>query len=188
MSDFTQTLDADGLATITWDCQARPMNVMSKQGFADLNALIDGCLTDPMVKGVIITSAKSDFAAGMDLAVIAETKDMHPENPAQGCFEMVMEIHQILRKIELAGMDFKTKKGGKPIVAVLPGTALGIGLEIPLACHHIICADKPKGENWPARNQGGYFPRRRRHNTLGAQNGGDGGKPLSVAGQALLTV
>jgi len=51
MSDFTQTLDADGLATITWDCQARPMNVMSKQGFADLNALIDGCLTDPMVKG-----------------------------------------------------------------------------------------------------------------------------------------
>ena len=67
MSDFTQTLDDDGLATITWDCQARPMNVMSTQGFADLNALIDGCLTDPMVKGVIITSAKSDFAAGMDL-------------------------------------------------------------------------------------------------------------------------
>ena len=113
MSDFTQTLDTDGLATITWDCQARRMNVMGKQGFADLNALIDGCLTDPMVKGVIITSAKSDFAAGMDLTVIAETKDMHPENPAKGCFEMVMEIHQILRKIELAGMDFKTKKGGK---------------------------------------------------------------------------
>ena len=82
MSDFTQTLDADGLATITWDCQSRPMNVMSTQGFADLSALIDGCLIDPEVKGVIITSAKSDFAAGMDLAVIAETKDMHPENPA----------------------------------------------------------------------------------------------------------
>ena len=146
MSDFTQTLDADGLATITWDCQSRPMNVMSTQGFADLSALIDGCLIDPQVKGVIITSAKSDFAAGMDLAVIAETKDMHPENPAQGCFEMVMEIHKILRKIELAGMELKTKKGGKPIVAVLPGTALGIGLEIPLACHHIICADNPKAK------------------------------------------
>ena len=158
MSDFTQTLDTDGLATITWDCQARPMNVMSKQGFADLNALIDGCLTDPMVKGVIITSAKSDFAAGMDLAVIAETKDMHPENPAQGCFEMVMEIHQILRKIELAGMDFKTKKGGKPIVAVLPGTALGIGLEIPLACHHIICADNPKAKIGLPEIKVGIFP------------------------------
>ena len=35
MSDFTQTLDADGLATITWDCQTRPMNVMSTQGFSE---------------------------------------------------------------------------------------------------------------------------------------------------------
>ena len=31
--------------------------------------------------------------------------------------------------------DPKTKKGGKPIVSVLPGTALGIGLEIPLSTH-----------------------------------------------------
>ena len=158
MSDFIQTLDADGLATITWDCQSRPMNVMSTQGFADLSALIDGCLIDPEVKGVIITSAKSDFAAGMDLAVIAETKDMHPENPAQGCFEMVMEIHKILRKIELAGMELKTKKGGKPIVAVLPGTALGIWLEIPLACHHIICADNPKAKIGLPEIKVGIFP------------------------------
>ena len=158
MSDFTQTLDADGLATITWDCQSRPMNVMSTQGFADLSALIDGCLIDPEVKGVIITSAKSNFAVGMDLAVIAETKDMHPENPAQGYFEMVMEIHKILRKIELAGMELKTKKGGKPIVAVLPGTALGIGLEIPLACHHIICADNPKAKIGLPEIKVGIFP------------------------------
>ena len=52
MSDFTQTLDADGLATITWDCQTRPMNVMSTQVLSDLNALIDGCLNDPEVAGM----------------------------------------------------------------------------------------------------------------------------------------
>ena len=111
------------------------MNVMSEQGFFDLDVMVDDCLADETVKGVIITSAKSDFAAGMDLSVIAQTKEKNPENPAQGCFEMVTQIHKILRKIELAGMDFKTKKGGKPFVAVLPGTALGIGLEIQLYNH-----------------------------------------------------
>lgn len=158
MSDFTKTHDADGIATITWDCYERPMNVMSEQGFFDLDAMVDDCLADKRVKGVIITSAKTDFAAGMDLSVIAQTKEKNPENPAQGCFEMVTQIHKILRKIELAGMDFKTKKGGKPFVAVLPGTALGIGLEIPLACHHIIAADNPKAKIGLPEIKVGIFP------------------------------
>ena len=158
MSDFTKTLDADGVATLTWDCAKRPMNVMSAQGFTDLNDLVDSCIADKAIKGVIITSAKADFAAGMDLAVIAKTKEMNPDNPAQGCFTMVMQIHHILRKIELAGMDFKTKKGGKPFVAVLPGTALGIGLEIPLACHHIIATDNPKAKIGLPEIKVGIFP------------------------------
>ena len=158
MSDFTKTHDADGIATITWDCYERPMNVMSEQGFFDLDVMVDDCLANEKVKGVIITSAKSDFAAGMDLSVIAQTKEKNPENPAQGCFEMVTQIHKILRKIELAGMDFKTKKGGKPFVAVLPGTALGIGLEIPLACHHIIAADNPKAKIGLPEIKVGIFP------------------------------
>ena len=158
MSDFTKTHDADGIATITWDCNERPMNVMSEQGFFDLDVMVDDCLADETVKGVIITSAKADFAAGMDLSVIAQTKEKNPENPAQGCFEMVTQIHKILRKIELAGMDFKTKKGGKPFVAVLPGTALGIGLEIPLACHHIIAADNPKAKIGLPEIKVGIFP------------------------------
>ena len=158
MSDFTKTHDADGIATITWDCYERPMNVMSEQGFFDLDVMVDDCLANETVKGVIITSAKSDFAAGMDLSVIAQTKEKNPENPAQGCFEMVTQIHKILRKIELAGMDFKTKKGGKPFVAVLPGTALGIGLEIPLACHHIIAADNPKAKIGLPEIKVGIFP------------------------------
>ncbi len=158
MSDFSYEIDADGVATITWDTQGKSMNVMSQQGFLDLDALIDKALADDAVKGVIITSGKDSFAAGMDLNVLAKMKESDPQNPARPIFEMIMGTHRILRKIELAGMDPKTQKGGKPIVAALPGTALGIGFEIPLACHRIIAADNPKAKIGLPEIMVGIFP------------------------------
>ena len=143
MSDFTWTVDADGVATITWDVPGRSMNVMSLEGFSALEAAIDACLADAAVKGIVLTSAKTDFAGGMDLNLIARLKDEAGADPARGLFEGLMRIHALLRKIERAGMDPKTLKGGKPIAAALPGTALGIGLELPLACHRIFAADRP---------------------------------------------
>ncbi len=158
MSDFSYEIDADGVATITWDTQGKSMNVMSQQGFLDLDALIDKALADDAVKGVIITSGKDSFAAGMDLNVLAKMKESDPQNPARPVFDMIMGTHRILRKIELAGMDPKTQKGGKPIVAALPGTALGIGFEIPLACHRIIAADNPKAKIGLPEIMVGIFP------------------------------
>jgi len=183
MSDFIKTQDDDGVATITWNCVDRPMNVMSEQGFSDLNALVDDCIADDTIYGVIITSAKKDFAAGMDLGVIAKTKEKNPENPAQGCFEMVMQIHQILRKIELAGMDFKSKKGGKPFVAVLPGTALGIGLEIPLACHHIIASNNSKAKIGLPEIKVGIFPGAGGTTRLVRKMGAMGASPFLLEGK-----
>ncbi|MGL4309870.1 MAG: enoyl-CoA hydratase-related protein, partial [Paracoccaceae bacterium] len=126
MTDFTYAVDADGVATITWDLTGKSMNVMSMAGFAELEGHIDTAIADAAVKGVILTSGKKDFAGGMDLNVIAGMR----AGGAQAIFDGVMKMHGVLRKIELAGMDLKTKKGGKPIVAALPGTALGIGLEL----------------------------------------------------------
>jgi 3-hydroxyacyl-CoA dehydrogenase / enoyl-CoA hydratase / 3-hydroxybutyryl-CoA epimerase len=145
MAEFHYTKDADGIATITWDCPDKSMNVMTYEGLAELNAHVDTALGDDAVKGVIITSGKKDFAGGMDLNVLArQSSGDKGGNPAEGIFNGIMQMHALLRKIELAGMDPKTKKGGKPIVAALPGTAAGIGFELPLACHRIIVADNPK--------------------------------------------
>ena len=155
MTDFTYAIDADGVATITWDVPGKSMNVMSLAGFAELDAHIDAALADPAVKGVIITSGKKDFAGGMDLNVIAKMRD---DGGAEGIFNGVMQMHAILRKIERAGMDPKTLKGGKPIVAALPGTALGIGLEVPLACHRIIAADNAKAKIGLPEIMVGIFP------------------------------
>ena len=154
MTDFTLATDADGVATLTWDVAGKSMNVMSTEGFFLLDALIGQALADPTIKGIILTSAKKDFAGGMDLNIIARMKD----GGAQGIFDGVTRIHGILRRIERAGMDPKTLKGGKPIVAALPGTALGIGLELPLACHRIIAADNPKAKIGLPEIMVGIFP------------------------------
>lgn len=154
MTDFTMKTGDNGVAIITWDVPAKSMNVLSMTGAAELNDLIDAALADDAVKGIVITSGKKDFAAGMDLNVIAKMK----EGGAQGVFEGVMTLHHLLRKIERAGMDPKTLKGAKPIAAALPGTALGIGLELPLSTHRIFAADNAKAKIGLPEIMVGIFP------------------------------
>ena len=158
MTDFTMKTDGDGIATITWDVKGKSMNVMTLQAWDDLDALIDEALGDDAVKGVILTSGKDSFAGGMDLNVIAKMKEMAGDNPAKGLFDGIMNAHRIMRKIELAGMDPKTQKGGKPFATVLPGTALGIGLEIPLSTHRIFAANNPKAKIGLPEIMVGIFP------------------------------
>ncbi|MBC6441914.1 MAG: enoyl-CoA hydratase/isomerase family protein [Rhodobacteraceae bacterium] len=158
MADFTMTTGDDGVAIITWDCPGKSMNVMSEAGFGALDDCVDAVLEDDAIKGAVITSAKKYFAAGMDLNTLAGWKARGGENPARVIFDGIMQGHNVLRKIELAGMDFKTGKGGKPFAAALPGTALGIGLEISLACHRIFAADNPKAKIGLPEIMVGLFP------------------------------
>ncbi|MFT4742955.1 MAG: 3-hydroxyacyl-CoA dehydrogenase/enoyl-CoA hydratase/3-hydroxybutyryl-CoA epimerase [Yoonia sp.] len=159
MTDFIMKTDADGVATIVWDTIGKSMNVMSRDSMQVLNALIDDALADDAVKGVIITSGKAgSFAGGMDLNVLASIRDEAGDDPAQALFDFTMAGHTMLRKIERAGMDPKTNKGGKPIAAALPGTALGIGLELPLSCHRIFAADNPKAKIGLPEIMVGIFP------------------------------
>ncbi|MCE6961288.1 enoyl-CoA hydratase/isomerase family protein [Cereibacter sphaeroides] len=158
MTEFTSQTDADGVCTVTWDVPDKSMNVLSLTGLAELDALVTAALADPGVRGIILTSTKKDFAGGMDLNVIARMKEEGGAEPARAVFEGVMKMHGVLRRIERAGMDPKTLKGGKPIVAALPGTALGIGLELPLACHRIIAADNPKAKIGLPEIMVGIFP------------------------------
>ena len=158
MTDFTMTKDG-GIATIIWDVPGRSMNVMSFAALDLLDSLVDDALADAAVRGIIITSAKADFAAGMDLNVLAGLKEAAgDDNPAGPVFDGIIRVHQVLRRIERAGMDPKPLSGGKPIAAVLPGTALGIGYELALACHRIFAADNPKAKIGLPEILVGLFP------------------------------
>ena len=163
MPIFTLDTDADGVATIAWDLPGRSMNVLTDEGIASSTPPMDQALADPAVKGIVITSAKPDFAGGMDLNVLAAMKENAGADPARGLFDGIMAMHRLLRKIERAGMDPKSLKGGKPVAWAAPGLAAGIGTEIGLACHRRFMADTPKAAHRPPRDPPRHLPRRRRH-------------------------
>lgn len=158
MTDFKYDVDADGVAIITWDAEGKSMNVLTREAFGLVEQYVDRALEDENVKGIVITSGKKDFAGGMDLNVLATIREESGENPAQGLFDFTMSGHRILRKLELAGMDPKTKKGGKPVACAINGTCAGIGTEIALACHHRVMTDNPKAKIGLPEIMIGIFP------------------------------
>jgi 3-hydroxyacyl-CoA dehydrogenase/enoyl-CoA hydratase/3-hydroxybutyryl-CoA epimerase len=119
----------DGIATITWNMTDKSMNVLDAASTAAFADAVNTVVEDEAVTGVIVTSAKRDFIAGADLFSMIQADD------AQTVFDMSRGFHALSRTMETCG---------KPFVAALPGTALGGGLEIALACHRRIAADNPK--------------------------------------------
>ena len=158
MTTFTYDVDADGVATIAWDQPGTSMNVMTREGFEEFERHFDTAMADDAVKGVIVTSAKKDFAGGMDLNVLASVKADAGDDPAQALFDFTMNGHRILRKVERNNMDPKTNKGGKPVAWASPGTSAGIGTEVALACHRRFVADNPKARIGLPEILVGLFP------------------------------
>ncbi|GCB02482.1 3-hydroxyacyl-CoA dehydrogenase NAD-binding domain-containing protein [Ralstonia sp. SET104] len=123
------TLDTNGIATLTWNQPGRAQNVLNGETCAAFFAAIDQVCADANVKGILITSAKPDFIAGGDLEWLQASDD------AATLFDRTCELHRMLRKLEACG---------KPVAAALPGTTLGGGLEIALACHYRVAADNAR--------------------------------------------
>jgi 3-hydroxyacyl-CoA dehydrogenase/enoyl-CoA hydratase/3-hydroxybutyryl-CoA epimerase len=162
------------------------MNVMSFTGLQELSDCVDDALADTAVKGIVITSGKDgSFAGGMDLNLLASMKDEAGDDPARGLFDGVMQMHALLRKIERAGMDAKTNKGGKPIASALPGTAAGIGLELPLATHRIFVSENPKAKYGLPEILVGIFPGAGGTTRLVRKLGAMAAAPLLLEGKML---
>ena len=123
------TTGADGIATLTWNMADAPMNVLNERSMATFGEAVRKAVADPLVKGVIITSARPEFIVGADLNMMLAIED------APGMMRFVTDLHALMRGIET---------GGKPFVAAINGTALGGGYEVALACHRRIAADNPK--------------------------------------------
>ena len=139
MSDFSCDIGSDNIAIVKWDVPDKKFNVLTLKGVEEIEKILDVLLQKSDLKGVIITSNKEDFSAGMDLNVLANLQDKTKNK--KEIFEFIMRAHRFLRKIELGGMDINTKKGGIPFVWACNGFSAGIATEIGLACHHRIASN-----------------------------------------------
>ena len=124
-------VDGDGIATLTWDLPGRSMNVLNAASIEAFSAAFRKAVADEAVKGIVITSGKDAFLAGADLDMILNL----PTDDAEQLMEFASDLQGRFRAIETCG---------KPVAAAINGTALGGGLEICLACHYRVAADRPK--------------------------------------------
>ncbi len=119
----------DRVAILTIDHP--PANAFNRATLDELQAAFDEALDNDLVKVIIITGAgQFAFAAGMDLkeaANLAQDLDAARAMMAKG--------QALFDKIECST---------KPVIAAINAVALGGGMELAMACHMRIMADRAR--------------------------------------------
>jgi 3-hydroxyacyl-CoA dehydrogenase / enoyl-CoA hydratase / 3-hydroxybutyryl-CoA epimerase len=132
METIRYEVDADGIATITFDAPDAPVNTMTAAWQRDLAAVAAQALADKeRIRGVLLASAKSTFFAGAALKglLALEAKD------AAAGFAGITATTASYRKLETLG---------RPVVSLLAGSALGGGWEVALIGHARFALDDPR--------------------------------------------
>jgi enoyl-CoA hydratase/carnithine racemase len=119
----------DRVAVLTIDHP--PVNAFDRATLNDLDAAFDELIADDQVKVIVVTGAgQNAFAAGMDLKdVMALGQD---QDAARG---MMRKGQALFNKVECCP---------KPVIAAVNAVALGGGLELAMACHIRIMADRAR--------------------------------------------
>jgi enoyl-CoA hydratase/3-hydroxyacyl-CoA dehydrogenase len=119
----------DGLATLTIN---RPdaMNALNEEIVAQLHEALRSAIDDPQVRGIVIAGAGKAFIAGADIRFFVRNIDA-------GQIDRIVAFTEAGQALlgDIAGSP-------KPVVARMHGLALGGGLELALACSHIVASRK----------------------------------------------
>lgn len=145
MGLYSLEIDSEKIATIVFDMPGK-VNVMND---AFMTAMEDAvqCLEmqRESIKGVILTSAKSTFFAGGDLALMLRSK----RGQEEFLTHHFNRLKRHFRRLEQLGV---------PTVAAINGTALGGGYELCLACHHRVALLNPRTQIGLPEVQFGILP------------------------------
>ncbi len=130
-SALTYERGTDGIVTLTLDDPDSSVNTMNDAFMAGLEECVPRLEAErDDIVGVLLMSAKKSFFAGGDLNRLRSgSADKAAEETAY-----IDRMKGWMRRIELLG---------RPVVAVVNGTALGGGLEVALCAHHRVAADTP---------------------------------------------
>ncbi len=105
------------------------LNTLDTPTSQQLLEQVQRLMADETVRGIVLSSEREDFVVGGDL------QELHAAQDGDAVRRIVAPLNQALRLLE---------KGGKPVVAAMPGSALGGGLELALACQERVVAQNPK--------------------------------------------
>ena len=126
------TKDPEQIATLTLDMAGQPDNLLNHEivdAFRPVLAHLQREKARGALRGVIVRSAKRTFLSGGELEYLREAEG------ADEVYRLTGRLKQLLRAFEHPGV---------PVVAALNGSALGIGFEFALACHHRVAIDSLK--------------------------------------------
>jgi 3-hydroxyacyl-CoA dehydrogenase/enoyl-CoA hydratase/3-hydroxybutyryl-CoA epimerase len=132
METLRYELAADGILTITFDAPGASVNTMTPAWQRELAAAAAHAVADKeRIRGVLLASAKTTFFAGAALknVLTLEQKD------AGAGFAEIRALTASYRALETLG---------RPVVALLAGSALGGGWEVALIGHARFALDDPK--------------------------------------------
>ncbi len=127
-SVFRLDVGTDRLATVTFDCPDRKVNVFSREALAELEALVDRLAErDDVAVLVLLSGKEGSFIAGADVALIAEVADPLAAEAGARFGQRVFAAWESL--------PF-------PTVAAIRGICLGGGTELSLASTYRVASDR----------------------------------------------
>jgi cyclohexa-1,5-dienecarbonyl-CoA hydratase len=121
--EFIDVQSGDGVASITLN--RPPLNVMHIPMMAEINAALEGALSDRGIAAVVFRASGKAFSAGVDVA----------DHTAQRVGEMIRQFHGIFRKLVTA--DALT-------IAAVQGAALGGGCELACFCDAVLASERAR--------------------------------------------
>jgi 3-hydroxyacyl-CoA dehydrogenase/enoyl-CoA hydratase/3-hydroxybutyryl-CoA epimerase len=125
---FRLAVDADGLATLTFDLPGRSANVFTREAVAELERHVVTLAGRDDIGCLILRSAKPEiFIAGADVDEITSVTD--PEEAARGA-RLGQRLFDAWERLPF------------PTVAAVADTCLGGGAELALASSRIFAADR----------------------------------------------
>jgi 3-hydroxyacyl-CoA dehydrogenase/enoyl-CoA hydratase/3-hydroxybutyryl-CoA epimerase len=182
MSYFDLSIDAGGIALVTWDMPGRSMNVIDLTVLEELEGIIGRIKSDQSIRGVVVTSAKDSFCAGADLLWLQSFAGKFAEAGRKSADESM--LRSLLREASRFSRVFRDLETcGKPIAAAITGTALGGGLELCLACHRRILVDDPSARIGQPEVKVGLLPGAGGTQRLPRLTGAEGALDLMLTGR-----
>jgi enoyl-CoA hydratase len=124
MAEKTVIVAIEGGVAVLALNRPEALNALSSQLWRELVAALEAADADPAVRAIIITGSDRAFAAGADIAEMADKS-----------------FAEMYRTDYLAAESARFGQIRKPIIAAVAGYALGGGCELAMMCDFIIAAD-----------------------------------------------